>query len=728
MNVCEESLLNVLMPDGVPASWLESDDFSAYIKHLASGGLQKLSSECDALKDEQASLLEQTKELAYKEYLTFIHASDCSKSLHSQLASLENQLSHTSDSVASLHSTLDGFVNTSRSLLASRQLNSTTLAKHTQLLEILELSQLLDTCVRNGYHDEALEIIAYVRRLEKRHGSIPIIKSIVREVQASSQQMLSQLLAQLRTEASLPQCLKVVGLMRTLDVFTECQLRMKFLHARDAWMTAALAALPAHDPYQHLAATVECARVHVFDVVTQYRAIFSDDDVPYGAAHRGPHDAYLPALLQSWLLHRVSGLLQAVRAELLSSDICGGPLESLLAQCLFFGQSLSRIGADFRGLLTDMFVEAGVRHLRRGVRAASHKFDEALSCYSLLDACPASLSVPVVGPEVGGRAPLELQEFPPLAQYFNCLVTMFNALRLCCLTALLPALVALLTASLHKVVRGLVELHAVESAGFSGAEHAAYARLCAAVRAVLLPYLNACVRRLYPLARLAAVSGASAPQLARRNFGQLDIDEICRPLEPFIPRTPTDVSPDTEDQIIELEKLEIAGTKDDEANTGIIISNLTEDSDLVVEATTSVDRSSHPNEVSENKTSQLSENLEWNSRNDVRESEISGESSFPVSEATSSQSKALSADATETDVLSQETVASMEETSLQGDSVHASNSGPVAAVAPGSVAAEGSVAAGAFGSVAAGAPGSVAAGAFGLISSGDAESLDVVAK
>ena len=58
-------------------------------------------------------------------------------------------------------------------------LSSLILQYHTQLLELLEIPQLMDTCVRNGYYEDALDLENHVQRLCVRFESNKIIKSIV---------------------------------------------------------------------------------------------------------------------------------------------------------------------------------------------------------------------------------------------------------------------------------------------------------------------------------------------------------------------------------------------------------------------------------------------------------------------------------------------------------------------------------------------------------------------
>lgn len=60
-------------------------------------------------------------------------------------------------------------------IFISRKTNNLTLVKHPQLLEFLEIPQLMDTCVRNSYYEEALELMAYAKRLEKKYASISVI-------------------------------------------------------------------------------------------------------------------------------------------------------------------------------------------------------------------------------------------------------------------------------------------------------------------------------------------------------------------------------------------------------------------------------------------------------------------------------------------------------------------------------------------------------------------------
>lgn len=141
----------------------------------------------------------------------------------------------------------EDFIKISGNINTSRRLNSTTLKKNSQILEILELPQLMDSCIREGQYEEALELAAYVQRIAVKHGNIPIIQNIVQSIEDSWYTMLIQLLNQLRTDLQLPKCLQVVGYLRRMQAFTTPELKLKFLQARDSWLTNLLSNIPTDD-------------------------------------------------------------------------------------------------------------------------------------------------------------------------------------------------------------------------------------------------------------------------------------------------------------------------------------------------------------------------------------------------------------------------------------------------------------------------------------------------
>ena len=73
-----------------------------------------------------------------------------------------------------------------------------------------------------------------------------------------------------------------------------------------------------------------------------------------------------------FIFHQVSQFLQTLERDLQLG--VGGRLDSVLGQCMYFGLSFSRVGADFRGLLAPIFERAALAGFTTAVNQANARF------------------------------------------------------------------------------------------------------------------------------------------------------------------------------------------------------------------------------------------------------------------------------------------------------------------------------------------------------------------
>ncbi|KAL3202801.1 hypothetical protein MRX96_001177 [Rhipicephalus microplus] len=508
-----KDLFSVIAPPGEADAWRENADITSYVQELSSYDVQRLTREPERLAEEKAQVLEQTQKLAFENYKTFIKTAQCSKDIFKEFSVVESKLDALQEKLPEFAKKCQQFGQQSQQITTRWRQMSQMLSKHPQLLEVLELSQLMETCVRNGCYDEALELAAYVRRLEKKHAAaIPLIASIGAEVRESQQLMLSQLVGQLRSNIQLPACLKVIGYLRRMDVYSEAELRVRFLQARGSWFDSVLNNIPTKDAYTHLTRVVEACRVHLFDIVTQYRAIFSDDDPLAGLGK----DRNEPGatIFYSWITSQVSRFLNIVEHDL-SSEL-SGRLDSVLSQCMYFGLSFSRVGADFRPLLARKFQQAASSRFSSSITRATERFEEVMQSFTLTTLpSTAPCGNAYVHPHDAGKS--------------------FNELRLCACLSLARETTAALDASLRTVVRIIVDYHTAEEPTLTEKETETLSRFCGSFANELVPFINTCLSLLFPAAEIGKLLGVPATYVAKlENMGHLHCEDIVQPMKHLV--------------------------------------------------------------------------------------------------------------------------------------------------------------------------------------------------
>ncbi|CAN1120899.1 Conserved oligomeric Golgi complex subunit 8 [Linum perenne] len=461
-----------------------------YVSELLSFTLDRLHKEPELLRVDAERIERQMQEVAVGNYRAFIAAADALNAIREEVSYIDKHLESLISEIPKLTSGCTEFIESAEEILEKRKMNQTLLLNHSTLLDLLEIPQLMDTCVRNGNYDEALDLEAYVGKLSTMHPKLPVIQALAAEVRQTTQSLLAQLLQKLRSNIQLPECLRIIGYLRRIGVFSEYEMRLQFLRCREAWLTGILEDLDQRNAYEFLKGMINCHRMHLFDVVNQYRAIFADDT-------SGSEENYDGGLLFSWAMHQITSHLKTLKI-MLPKITEGGPLSNILEQCMYCAMGLGGVGLDFRGLLSPLFEEAVVNLFSKNIDTAVENFQLVLDSHRWVPLPAVGYPVSTSGEETHDdiTPPSYLMEHPPLAVFVNGVSAAMNELRPCAPISLKHVLALELIKGLQAVADSLLRYNATRMLREN--ESGLFLSLCRAFMEVAYPHCATCFGRCYP--------------------------------------------------------------------------------------------------------------------------------------------------------------------------------------------------------------------------------------
>ncbi|XP_045479598.1 conserved oligomeric Golgi complex subunit 8 [Harmonia axyridis] len=525
-----KTLLELIFPSGFPEDWKYNVKLDEYVIKLGGLKVEDLLKEVTDLQHEQTSIVEHTQDLAVSNYKTFIETAECSRKMFIKFNAIDDKLNDLLKDLPNFELKYQKFAEESSGINSLRKLNSLTLTKNAQLLAILELPQLMHSFIDDGLYDDALELTSYVRKLYSKHPDIHIFKNVMEDVEKAWYSMLHQLLSQLRQELTLSKCLQIVGHLRRMDVFSETELRLKFLQTRNYYLQNCLKTIPTNDVNHHLNKVIEVTRVNLFNIITQYRAIFNDEDQTPIEVLKNNH-VNPNVIFFSWIGEKIHEFLFSLEEDLNRGV---SSIDSVIGQCMYFGLSFSKVGCDFRPLLVPIFTKRIGNDFQDMVCKATHNFELNIEKFTLINK-----NHPNVPWKTKIEDPLQppdsLLEFYPLAEYLNNILTAFNKLKLCAPISLIDNITRVLQDSLHSISKFILALYSQEQQAFSSGSKDAFTRLCMAFADDLIPFLQKCLHIIYPPTNTASHLGINLQILQKEAISFLDKTYIIDSIKHLLP-------------------------------------------------------------------------------------------------------------------------------------------------------------------------------------------------
>ncbi len=435
-------------------------DLDEYIVELCGESLEHLSREPVSLAAQEERLLTQLEDVSCGNYRALIEGFECAGAVRVGVSRVRSQLDSLVKTLPELAAATRDFSKNVAIAQRARERQLRTAAEAGRVLELLDMPRLMRTLLQSQLYDEALELREHALKLRMLHAQQPLVQHVCAHIDTLTHQMIAQLLVSLRASVQLPTCLRVVGYLRRLDVFPELTLRMLFLHFRGEWMRTNMYQSRSNATQQaRLVSLSDGTRAMVFEIITQYKAVFNDDDEDYGdekyTSQANPNmacaDLKSSAILYDWTSSCIADYLSRLEAGLRSIND-GAALNTVLQQAMSCGHSLGRVGADFRAALPPLFNSTVMRIYTSHLTASRTQFEAMLEDHRWAPVGTSAIrgqrdanektnaSDEAVDESEGDTVqydpPLAILDSPPLSVFLNGILAALNDLRLCAPTSL----------------------------------------------------------------------------------------------------------------------------------------------------------------------------------------------------------------------------------------------------------------------------------------------------
>ncbi|KAI0558549.1 Conserved oligomeric Golgi complex subunit 8 [Gracilaria domingensis] len=490
----------------------------AYIEELCGYSIDRLSREPDDLSSACIRLKNELEDVACGNYRALIESFECAGAVRDGVADVRSRLDELITSLPKLADATRQFSASVTEKQRERESRLRAITEHRAVADIVEMPRLMTTLVGAELYDEALELRECAMKLYTMHGDEILIRHICEEMDVLTQQMVLQLLVLLRNSIQLPMCLRIVGFLRRLDVFSEYRLRMLFLHCRGEWMRNGIETSTANTRQAELVSLSDNMRSMMFEIITQYRAVF-DDDTEEGSDKLGGDSSAISGRLYShsssilfdWTSSSVTEYLNKLRNGI--RDVKdGAALNTILQQAMYCGQSLGRVGADFRAALPPMFEDSVMQIYCSHLNAALRQFEMMIEDNRWAPVGSSALRKERGQLGMGSQykrefqsgdadsssnneydPPLAILDSPPLAVFMNGILAAFNDLRLCAPLSLGPQLGKVLHETLISAGEFMTAIGGPGGAFLKRSDRPHYVSMALSLRDLCVPHVSKCL-------------------------------------------------------------------------------------------------------------------------------------------------------------------------------------------------------------------------------------------